>query len=132
VVGRECRSAGVCLEVVLRDRAATSPGYTARRSIIAGFMTGAGTMPGMSGGRLSNTDADAITRAIETYCKGHPLDTVASPSAENRRKNSRSSPSRSQESPMSVLWVMKDHDAPMVISDHAKVRMAGCHQGVQR
>jgi hypothetical protein len=26
---------------------------------------------------------------------------------------------------MSVLWVMKDHDAPMVISDHAKVRMAG-------
>jgi hypothetical protein len=36
----------------------------------------------MSGGRLSNTDGDAITLSIENYCKAHPLDNVARASAE--------------------------------------------------
>ncbi len=64
------------------DRAAKNRSALLTTAWIAGFMTGAGTVPGMSGGRLSNTDADAITRAIETYCKAHPPDTVAEASAE--------------------------------------------------
>jgi hypothetical protein len=64
------------------DRAAKNRSALLTTAWIAGFMTGAGTVPGISGGRLSNTDADAISRAIETYCREHPLDTVAEASAE--------------------------------------------------